>query len=74
MTTETSGAVINGQLQLDQPIALPNASRVKVTIELEANRSDDYLKNLDAWKQLAKQRPIGSGGVKFTREQLHERR
>jgi hypothetical protein len=74
MTTETTGIVVDGQLQLDQPLPLPNASRVKVMVELQADWRDEYLKNLEAWRQLIRERPVRSGGVKFTREELHERR
>ena len=33
MTTQATGTIVDGQIQLDQPLALPNDSRVKVTVE-----------------------------------------
>lgn len=70
------GTIIDGAIQLDQPIHLANHSRVRVTVnpvlppdEIE-RRWDEALRNLE---RLKREQPIGSGGLKFTREQLYER-
>lgn len=77
MTTHTTGTVIDGQLQLDQPLALPNQSRVTVTVqpaaEIPSDWQERFRKGLEAWKRLVEEHPIHSGGLHFTREELHER-
>jgi hypothetical protein len=69
----TDGTIIDGSIQLDQPIDLANNSRVKVTVvpvdEIE-RKWDDALANLE---RLKKEHPINSGGIKLTREELYDR-
>ena len=73
MKTETSGTIIVGVLQLDQPIDLPDNSRVRVSVEpLEEWRSR-FQAGLKAWKQLCRDQPVNSGGRRYTRDELHER-
>jgi hypothetical protein len=78
MTTETTGIVVDGQLQLDRPLPLPNNSRVAVIVKTAADLPDDwrerFAKGLQEWREYIRQHPVRSGGVKFTREELHERR
>ena len=77
MTTHTTGTVVNGQLQLDQPLPLPNRCRVTVavapTVDIPADWRERMVAGLKAIEQLKLERPIGSGGLRFTREELHER-
>jgi hypothetical protein len=76
MTTQTTGTVMNGQLQLDSPLPLPDRSRVNVTVEVSKAQESwrqRMQQGLQALEKLKAERPIGSGGVRFTREQLHER-
>jgi hypothetical protein len=67
------GTIVDGNIQLDRPIKLANNCRVRVTVtpvdEVE-RKWDEALAGLDSLKR---EQPIGSGGLKFTREQLHER-
>ena len=77
MITHTTGTVIEGQLQLNEPLMLPDGSRVAVTVEAVASVSADpreaFAKGLSAWKKLIQEHPVHSGGVRFTRDELHER-
>lgn len=77
MTTQTTGIVVDGQLQLDQPLPLPNRSRVMVTvqsaIDVPADWREQMIRGLAAMQQLKADHPIGSGGLRFTRDELHER-
>ena len=77
-TTHATGTVVAGQLQLDEPLGLPDQSRVSVTVEPATIAADDWrqrmTQGLKAMQNLKTQQPIGSGGMRLTREQLHERR
>lgn len=77
MTTQATGTVIDGQLQLDQPLPLPNRSRVTVTVQSAIAPPADWQQRMQqglaALQQLKAKHPIGSGGVRFTRDELHER-
>lgn len=77
MTTHATGMVIDGQLQLDQPLSLPSRSRVTVTvqsvIDVPADWRERMTRGLAAMQKLKAEHPIGSGGVRFTRDELHER-
>lgn len=78
MTTRTTATVVDGQLQLDQPLPLPNQSRVNVVVESATETPADWrermTQGLESLQKLVAEHPIGSGGVRFTREELHERR
>lgn len=77
MATQLTGIVTNGQLHLDQPLSLPDQSRVMVTVEpavqLPADWSERFAKGLETWKKLIEEHPVRSGGMHFTRDELHER-
>ncbi len=55
---------------LDKPLIFPQASRVELTVTPSRSWSD-FIDALDA---LGSEQPIGSGGVRQTRDELHERR
>jgi hypothetical protein len=74
MATQLTATVIEGQLRLDQPLDLPNDSKVIVTVESQSEWREKYLKGLEEWRKFTEKHPINSGGVRFTREELHERR
>ena len=76
MTTQVMGTVVDGELKLDKPLELPNASRVKVVLEVEETaeaRRERRRRGMDGLLQLIQEHPIHSGGLHFTRDQLHER-
>ena len=76
MTTQVMATVVDGELKLDKPLELPNAARVKVVVEVElspADRRERYRRGLAEMEKLIREHPIHSGGLHFTRDQLHER-
>ena len=77
MTTQVMATVVDGELKLDKPLELPNASRVKVVVEVEESVEARRERRQRAFEKLLKlidEHPIYSGGLHFTRDQLHERR
>lgn len=77
MPTQVTATVIDGTLKLNQPVDLPSNSRVRVTVEplAESDELSDEERRA-AWerfKQRARERPVNSGGLHFTRDELHER-
>jgi hypothetical protein len=73
MTTQVTATVVGGMLKLDQNLALAEHTRVKLTIEPLVENHDPAA----AWAALQarlRQRPIHASGLRFTRDELHERR
>jgi predicted DNA-binding antitoxin AbrB/MazE fold protein len=74
MTTQVDATFTNGILKPDQPIALPDQARVRLTIEpIEGWSPEKARAAWEAIKLRLKERPIDGGGVKYTRDELHER-
>ncbi len=73
MTTSFTGTIVNGMIQLDQPIDLADQSRVHVTIVPLTERKQQFQRALDALDELRRTHPIDSGGLHYTRDQLYER-
>lgn len=75
MNTEMTGTVVDGVLQLDGWLALPDRSRVRVRIEPIADDTEpaDVSSAFESFKKLTEQHPIDSGGLRFNRDELHER-
>lgn len=78
METTIDATVVDGALQLDEPVSLPDQSRVRVTVaeqplphESEVARRLEVLKKFRAWSDA---HPIFSDGERLTRDQLHDRR
>ena len=74
MIETTTGTVVNGMIQLDKPLLLPDQTPVAVTVESLASAHADGLLAWQSIQRRLQQRPINSGGLKFTRDELHERR
>lgn len=72
MKLQTSATVSEGQLILDQPLSLPNASRVQVTVEPDEDWRSRFRAGLDEFLRLNRERPI-KAGVRFSREELYDR-
>ena len=75
MTTRMTATVVNGMLKPDERLPLADQTRVNVTIEPIAARSPTAA--TEAWESLKAQlreRPLHLGGVRYTRDELHERR
>ena len=75
MTTQMNATVIGGMLKPDSKLPLPEQSRVRLTIEPIEEWSAERARA--AWLAILtrlKERPIHGGGLRLTRDQLHERR
>lgn len=75
MTTQVTATVVGGMLKPDQALPLAEQSRVRLTIEPLEDWSAE--KARAAWESLQarlQEHPIDSGGVRYTRDELHERR
>ena len=75
MTTHVTATVVGGMLKPDQPLPLAERARVKLTIEPIEDWSPEAA--LAAWEALQarlRQRPIHGTGIRYTRDELHERR
>ncbi|MSQ94349.1 MAG: hypothetical protein EXR98_07315 [Gemmataceae bacterium] len=75
MTTQITATVVGGMLKPDERLQLAEQTRVKLTLEPMEEWSPE--KALAAWESLKarlRERPIHGGGVRYTRDELHERR
>jgi hypothetical protein len=73
MTTRTMATVVNGMLKPDERLALPEQTRVSVSIEPVEER----LEAKGAWASLRawiRANPLHGLGPRLTRDELHERR
>jgi hypothetical protein len=73
METQVMGTLIDGVVRLDEQVDIPNNSRVRVGLQTLDEAKNRYNEGLENWIQLCKDHPINSGGLKYTREELHER-
>jgi hypothetical protein len=73
MKSNFSGTVFGGGVQLDERVELADASRVHVTIIPVDQWTGRWNQVLATLEDLRAAHPIRSGGLKYTREQLHER-
>lgn len=74
MKTYTTATFENGQLILDRPLDLPERSRVSVIVETISESADARRAAWASLRQRVERRPVHSGGRRFTRDELHERR
>jgi hypothetical protein len=75
MTTQVTTTVIGGLLKPDQALTLADQSRARLTIEPIEEWSPEGA--IAAWEAILarlKERPIHGGGLRYTRDELHERR
>jgi predicted DNA-binding antitoxin AbrB/MazE fold protein len=75
MVTNVEATLTNGVFKPDQPVSLADDTRVRLTIEPIEDWSATNARA--AWQAIEarlRQRPINGGGVRYTRDQLHERR
>ena len=70
----TTGVVVDGAIQLDEPLMIPNRTAVSVRVEPLLTASNDRLQAWERTQERLKARPIHGGGKRFTRDELHERR
>ena len=74
MTTVMTGTLIDGVVKLDETVNLPDNSRVSVSIEPIDHDPDKAKAALESFLKRADQRDFNSAGIRFTRDELHERR
>ena len=75
MSTQVTATVVNGMFKPDHDLQLAEHARVRLTIEPIEEWSPE--KARAAWESLKarlRERPIHGGGVRYTRDELHERR
>lgn len=73
MSTQVDATFVNGVLKPDQPLPLPDQTRVRLTIEPVKPR----LSPQEAWAQLKewiRENPLHGLGRHLSRDELHERR
>lgn len=73
MLTQFTATVVDGMLRPDEPLGLPEESRVNVTINTVSNPTK-ALAALQSLQERLKLRPVCTDGRRFTRDELHERR
>ena len=74
MLAKSTGTIQGDVIRLDAPLDIPNDSRVELTIKRLDAPSGTWDDFMDELEQLCVEQPIGSGGVRYTRDELHERR
>ncbi|MGE5194675.1 MAG: hypothetical protein ACM3U2_19455 [Deltaproteobacteria bacterium] len=75
MATRMTATVVNGMLKPDESLPLPDQTRVNVTIEpIEERSAAAATTAWEALKAQLRKRPLHFGGVRYTRDELHERR
>jgi hypothetical protein len=74
MKTETTATVIDGGLELDHRLDLPDQSRVRVAIEPLESRKTRVSAAWQSLKEFCESHPVHSGDRRYTRDELHERR
>jgi hypothetical protein len=73
VTTHAIAVIENGQIKLSEPLALPENTKVQVTI---APLDSDRLARVEAVKSMFAifdEHPIYGGTTKFSREELYDR-
>ena len=72
MISQVNATVTNGVLQTDERVPLADQTRVRLTIE----PIGDPTAAATAWQSLCerlKARPLHAAGLRYTRDQLHDR-
>ena len=72
MSQRVTGTIEDGVLKLDEPIGLPDRSRVSVVVE----PLTEVQERMAAWNRIEerlRKRPINAKGLRFTRDELYER-
>ena len=73
MDSFVTGTVQQGAIHLDQPLPLPDNCRVQVTVQPLPETTQAWMEKFNAFLKYRAEHPIYAG-VRYTREQLHERR
>lgn len=76
MTTQVTATVVGGMFKPDESLQLAEQTRVRLTVE-PISEAPPKTTAQEAWQSILarlKERPIHGGGVRYTRDELHERR
>jgi hypothetical protein len=74
MTTRVTATVVGGMLKPDETLPLADHSRVRLTIEpIENWSAAGAVAAWEAIKARLREQPLHFGGVRLTRDELHER-
>ncbi|MEX0867165.1 MAG: hypothetical protein WD030_07390 [Pirellulales bacterium] len=73
MKVVTTGTLFNGVVKLDGQVDLPNNCRVNISIESVESDARASEAALERFLKRAEERAFDSAGVRFTRDELHER-
>ncbi len=73
MKTTHTATVINGELKLDDPLELPEQSRVTVSVTPIKPSMARQLEALRQFKAISDATPLFGEGRRLTRDELHER-
>jgi predicted DNA-binding antitoxin AbrB/MazE fold protein len=72
MTTQMTATVVGGVFKPDQPVPLPEQTRVKLTVEpVEEWSREKALAAWEALKTLLQEQPLHLGGKRYTRDELY---
>lgn len=74
MIARRTATVLAGEIKLDDPIDLPDRSRVTVLIEPSSVETASWQEAMTRLEELCRDHPVSSGGQRFSRDELHERR
>jgi predicted DNA-binding antitoxin AbrB/MazE fold protein len=74
MTTSISAIFDHGVFRPETAVTLPEGTRVTVVVSTPEPLPADVVDPLDELDRLCDEEPINLGGIKYTRDQLHERR
>jgi len=74
MDSSITGTVQQGAIHLDRPLSLPDNSRVQVIVQPLPETTQAWMEKFNAFLKYCDEHPVNSGGLRYTREQLHERR
>lgn len=72
MIARIGGTVVDGELELDEPVPLPPSTRVTITIEPVSEQSQRQAA-WDRFQRRVREHPLHLGGRDWTRKNLHER-
>lgn len=74
MKSTISATALQGGLQFDAPLQLPDRCRVKVYVEPFDAAQSDWDTIFQSFQQHCREHPSDAGGQGITCEELHERR
>ena len=72
MIARIGGTVVDGMLELDEPVSLPPNTRVTITVE-PVSEPDQRQAAWERFQRRVRDYPLHLGGRGWTREDLHER-